>query len=314
LNLNWQAKKSSPIWNGQTPMLPFIAIPLVHSSGVWIASTATGGYVAGTLSTTWIGAFVAGNAGLLSALGITSAAGVFASAGGVMSTAGTALGTGLSTIGLSGLAKGLGLAPATLFGLTFVAWGVVASVTMLIGLVAIYIFAGKKLKEINKHRHEGGLEKTTWKKIVKEARDYEKNAMNKIISQLEKEFPSDFLRHDEDIVHIKGITYSVGDLKYVVKKDGAEMLVKRSRIPFRCVIVFIVRLPAINLILLELEKELPKVVMSSDKESVCINDVNYMISDLKYVVKKNGAEVIVKKRWIPFRNIIILTVKISRRK
>ena len=80
-------------------MLPFIAIPLLHSSGAWIASTAAGGYIAGTISSTWIGAFVAGNAGLLSSLGITSAAGTYAAFGGTLSSAGTALGSGLSTIG-----------------------------------------------------------------------------------------------------------------------------------------------------------------------------------------------------------------------
>ena len=100
-------------------MLPFIAIPLLHSSGAWIASTAAGGYIAGTLSTTWVGAFIAGNAGLLSALGITSAAGVYAALGGTLSSAGTAVGTGLTAVGLSGLAQSLGLAPATFLGLTF---------------------------------------------------------------------------------------------------------------------------------------------------------------------------------------------------
>jgi len=63
-------------------MLPFIAVPLLHSSGAWIASTTAGGpCVAGTLSSTWIGAFIAGNAGLLSGLGITSAVGVLAAMG-----------------------------------------------------------------------------------------------------------------------------------------------------------------------------------------------------------------------------------------
>lgn len=33
-------------------MLQIIAVPILHSSGAWIASTAAGGYVAGTLSTT----------------------------------------------------------------------------------------------------------------------------------------------------------------------------------------------------------------------------------------------------------------------
>jgi hypothetical protein len=45
-------------------MIPLIAIPVIHSSGAFIASSATG-YLAGTLSSTWLGAFVIGNAGLL---------------------------------------------------------------------------------------------------------------------------------------------------------------------------------------------------------------------------------------------------------
>lgn len=51
-----------------------VAIPILHSSGGWIASTAASGYIAGTLSGTWLGAFVLGNAGLLSSLGVVSAA------------------------------------------------------------------------------------------------------------------------------------------------------------------------------------------------------------------------------------------------
>lgn len=180
-------------------------------------------------------------------------------------------------------------------------------------MIAIYIFASTKLKELNKNRHAGGLEKTTWKKILKEARGYEKNAMNEIISELEKELPSAVIRHDENIVCIEGIKYKVSDLKYVVNKDGAEMIVNKSYIPFRSMIILTIKLPAINFILLELEKELVTVVVSSDKESVCINDVNYKISDLIYVVKKYGAEVIVKKSSIPFQSIIILTVKVARR-
>ena len=37
-------------------MLPIIADPVLHSSGAWIASTAASGYVASTLSSTWVGA------------------------------------------------------------------------------------------------------------------------------------------------------------------------------------------------------------------------------------------------------------------
>ena len=72
-------------------MLPLIAVPVLHSSGAWIASTAAGGYLAATLSSTWVGAFIVGNAGILSSLGITSAAGVLAGMGGGLSSVGIAL-------------------------------------------------------------------------------------------------------------------------------------------------------------------------------------------------------------------------------
>ena len=63
-------------------MLPFLAIPVLHSSGAFIAYSGTG-YLAGTLSSTWLGAFVMGNAGLLagsSALTAGAVGGIFAGA------------------------------------------------------------------------------------------------------------------------------------------------------------------------------------------------------------------------------------------
>ena len=125
-------------------MLPFIAIPLLHSSGAWIASTAAGGYIAGTLSTSWVGAFIAGNAGLLSALGITLAAGVYAALGGTLSSAGSAVGTGLTAVGLSGLAQSLGLAPATFLGLTFASWAVVTSSVLIFFASGLSIYLLKE--------------------------------------------------------------------------------------------------------------------------------------------------------------------------
>lgn len=129
-------------------MLPIIAVPLLHSSGAWIASTTAGGYVAGTLSSTWIGAFVAGNAGLLSGIGITSAAGVSAALSGAFSSAGTAVGSGLTAVGLSGVAQGLGVAPATFLGLTFASWAVLASTVLFISSSGfIYYFSRKSYNE-----------------------------------------------------------------------------------------------------------------------------------------------------------------------
>ena len=48
----------------------FLAIPVAHAAGGWIAYAGTG-YVAGTLSATWAGCFVAANA---TAIGTITAA------------------------------------------------------------------------------------------------------------------------------------------------------------------------------------------------------------------------------------------------
>lgn len=223
-------------------MLPFIAIPLLHSSGAWIASTAAGGYIAGTLSTTWIGAFVAGNAGLLSGLGITSAAGVYAALGGTLSSAGTAVGSGLTAVGLSGLAQSLGLAPATFLGLTFVSWAVVASAILIFsGSFLIYFVARRKLQLINVERRKGDLPDTTWRKILKEAQNYEKQAMIDVMAELDEERKDVILLRESEAVEIKGGNYNIRDLKYVVEKNGAERIVKSSLIPFRRNVVYTVK-------------------------------------------------------------------------
>ena len=223
-------------------MLPFIAIPLLHSSGAWIASTAAGGYIAGTLSTTWIGAFVAGNAGLLSGLGITSAAGVYAALGGTVSSAGTAAGNGLTAAGLSGLAQSLGLAPATFLGLTFVSWAVVASVILLLsGSGLIYFVARRKLQLINFERRKGDLPNTTWREILEEAQNYEKQAMIDILIKLDEECKDVIFLRESETVEIKGVNYNIRDLKYVVEKNGSERIVKSSLIPFRRIVVYTVK-------------------------------------------------------------------------
>lgn len=223
-------------------MLPFIAIPLLHSSGAWIASTATGGYIASTLSTTWIGAFIAGNAGLLSGLGITSAAGVYAAIGGTLSSAGTAVGTGLTAVGLSGLAQSLGLAPATFLGLTFVSWAVVASAILIFSASGlIYFFARGKLQIINVERCKGALPNITWREILQEAQDYERQAMIDILAELDKECKDLVYLRGSETIEIEGVSYNTRDLKYVVEKNGTERIVKSSLIPFRRVIVYTVK-------------------------------------------------------------------------
>lgn len=221
-------------------MLPLIAVPLLHSSGAWIASTAAGGYVAGTLSSTWIGAFIAGNAGILSGLGITSAAGVLAAMGGGLSSVGAALGSGLSAIGLAGVAQSLGLAPATFLGLTVASWALVATGVTAVGIG--YFFASKKLAEINQERAKGGLVAVTWAEIIAEARDYEKQALMSILEGLEAEFQGEIIldRSSETAV-IRSKNYKISDLKYVIEKSGREYIALRSNIPFREILLFVVK-------------------------------------------------------------------------
>ena len=221
-------------------MLPLIAVPVIHSSGAWLASTAAGGYVASTLSSTWIGAFIAGNAGILSGLGITSAAGVLAAMGGGLSSVGAALGSGLTAIGLGGVAQSLGLAPATFLGLTVVGWAI-AGVSVAAAGVG-YFFTRKKLVDINDERAKGGLAAVTWSQIIAEAREFEKQAMIGILEELQAEIEGDIVVHRsiEEAV-INGNSYKISDLKYVIEKNGREYVALRSKIPFRNIVLFVVK-------------------------------------------------------------------------
>ena len=72
-------------------MLPLIAVPVIHSSGAWIASTAAGGYLTSTLSATWAGAFIAGNSSLLASAGLASMTAVGGFFAGTSSTLATTL-------------------------------------------------------------------------------------------------------------------------------------------------------------------------------------------------------------------------------
>lgn len=86
------------------PLLP-LAIPVMHSSGAWIASTPASIYIAGTLSSTWIGAFVLGNSTLLCSFGLVSAAGIFGAGSGLAALSASAaagIGTGLTAVDLGG--------------------------------------------------------------------------------------------------------------------------------------------------------------------------------------------------------------------
>ena len=131
-----------------------IAIPVVHAAGGWIASTSAAGYLGGTLSATWMGAFVAGNAALLKGAGVAALAGVSGFAGGVA--------TGVSGMA-SSAAVAVGLAPATFLGLTPIGWSIVGGVAATAGITAyvarhrLKVALAEQLAEINAAREAGGL-------------------------------------------------------------------------------------------------------------------------------------------------------------
>jgi hypothetical protein len=130
--------------------LPLVAVPVIHSAGGWIASTSAGGYLAGTLSSTWAGAFIAGNAGALMASGVATATAV----GGYIAGA-----TGSAAVAL-------GLAPATFLGLTPVGWAIAGGALTVTGTgLGLAYWKSRKfraavdevLDHINAERIKGGL-------------------------------------------------------------------------------------------------------------------------------------------------------------
>lgn len=132
-------------------MLPLVAIPVVHSAGGWIASTSAAGYLGGTLSASWAGAFIAGNASLLAKTAVAAGTGI---AGYV---------TGIAGAG----ASALGLAPATFLGLTPMGWAIAGGTILTAGSIAGLTYLKSKpfreavdavLPAINEARVEGGLE------------------------------------------------------------------------------------------------------------------------------------------------------------
>lgn len=146
-------------------MLPLIAIPVIHSSGAWIASTAAGGYLASTLSATWAGAFVAGNASLLAGAGLAGLGAI----GGFL--AGTS----------SSLAATVGLAPATFLGLTPIGWAIAGGTTVALSATGGVLYWKSSrvrsaidgvLPEINEARIEAGLKpfKSSWDLLQEVAR------------------------------------------------------------------------------------------------------------------------------------------------
>lgn len=139
--------------------LPLLAIPVVHSAGGWIAS-AGGSYLAGTLSGSWAGAFIAGNSALLSGIGIGASA-VGAGAAAVVTGAGAAVTSAATSAGVA-----LGIVTPTFLGLTPVGWAVTGTALSL-GAVAYAAWRYKhrdvlslldsQLDDINAERVAGGL-------------------------------------------------------------------------------------------------------------------------------------------------------------
>lgn len=214
--------------------MPFfvLAIPVLHSSGAWIASTAASSYIAGTLSGTWIGAFVLGNSTLLGSLGLVSAAGIFGASGGIAAlSSGAALGIGsaLTAVGLGGVASTLGIAPvATFLGLTPVGWAI-AGVTATLAATLGYYFTRKTMRRLNEEREKGGLEPITVTQIIQAVRQLEAQSITAILARLADEMGNVLLSNDKKEVTIDSQVFSINRLKYVINSDGSEEIVFVTR-------------------------------------------------------------------------------------
>lgn len=214
-----------------------IAVPVLHSSGAWIASTAASGYIAGTLSSTWIGAFVLGNSGLLGSLGLVSSAGIFGATGGLATLSSSAVvgvGSALTAVGLGGVAKALGIAPAATFlGLTPVGWAIAGTVAGTVAVLAAtlgYHFKRKTMQRVNEEREKGGLGPITLAGIVREVRLLETRSLETILARLDAELENVSLSSDHKEVTVDGRSFPVHRLKYVVNRDGAEEIVFVTRV------------------------------------------------------------------------------------
>ena len=190
------------------------------------------GYIVGTLSSTWIGAFVLGNGTLLNSLGLVSAAGIFGATGGLVtltSSAALSVGPALTAVGLGGVASSLGIAPAATFlGLTPIGWAVAGTTVVIASTLGLY-FTRKKMRRINAERQKGGLEPISITQIVKEVRLLEAQSLKAILKRLSSEMHAIQISNDQKNVSIDGQVFSIHRLKYVVNIDGSEELVFVTR-------------------------------------------------------------------------------------
>lgn len=208
-------------------MLPFIAIPVIHSSGAWIASTATAGYLSGSLSTSWIGAFILGNSGLLSSLGLISAGGFFGAAAttisGIGSTATAIAAKSLTAVGLAGTASSLGLAPTLFLGLTPVGWSILAGTSVSAASLAVYLKASV-MRKINDERRKGGLSEIGVFELVSEIKQHEYESKLEILKKLSKERLNFKVNVKEGKIVIEKNEYKISAIRYVVEETGKEFL------------------------------------------------------------------------------------------
>lgn len=211
----------------------WIAIPVLHSSGGWIIATG-GSYVAGTFAWSWLGAFILGNAGWLSGLGLVSVAGLAGATGAlsaVASGAALSLGAGLTSVGLGGVATYLGIAPATTFlGLTPAGW-IAAGTTAVVAVVAGWFLVDGVMEDINAERAKGGLPPISVYEIVEEVRNHEEDSLKQILLHISEE-RSDVSVTEEHVV-INGVEYPIDRVRYVINSDGSEALIGVSYMVMR---------------------------------------------------------------------------------
>jgi hypothetical protein len=220
--------------------LPFLAlaIPVLHSSGAWIATSAASGYIAGTLSCTWIGAFVLGNSALLSGVGLVSAAGLFGASGGLTTLASGAvagIGSGLAALGLgsaavtaaSAPATALALPTATFLGFSPIGWAI-AGTTVALTSGLTYLVTRATMLRLNEERQKGGLPPITLIQIVREVRLLESESLQSILARLNRDGLV-ALSADKSEVAVNGRVFSLSRLKYVINPDGSEEIVFITR-------------------------------------------------------------------------------------
>jgi len=223
--------------------LPLLAIPVLHSSGAWI-SYAGSGYLAGTLSTTWVGALILGNTTLFTSIGLVSSAGIAFASGvltGFGASAAAGLGTALTAVGLGSAASWMGIAPAATFlGFTAVGWTLMGVGAIALGLGAV--FTRRTMKKLNEERAKGGLETITVRQLVAEVRDYEVDAMRKVLQELAKKDATLQLKGSDAEIPIGGRVFPINKLRYRINKDGSEEIGYVTRLA-RFVSVYLVKGP-----------------------------------------------------------------------